>query len=211
MSNAVQHPNATLVQVASVFQADPAQPAHPHFRLCIWDDGESMVRTLGAALDVPNAKVRAPGWHSAWHDYIRTHVYEVSPEGTEELVDEYRFDQKLDPVRGTADDRLLLSCFSPGVTSAFAKPIRAVHGFQSEPAAPAAGMGLYTLLRTMVDRYHGRITVRTSGLLLRLTAARGYRHSAPDARYEAEIYKRPRQEAPFLGNLLTMTIPATRQ
>jgi len=212
MANAVQHPRASLVQTASVFQSQQENGKDPHFRLCVWDDGESMISTLREAVNKPDAKLRADGWHDAWCDYIQTIEYSFDADQPDlGQTNEYRFDQKLNPTSNSSDVQLLLSCFSPGITSTFVRGRRNAANGTVPLHAPAAGMGLYTLLRTMVDRYHGTISVRTGEYLLRLAAARGYRGSVPTARYEARVYRRPRLEPKFPGNLLTMTIPCHRR
>lgn len=221
MANAVQHPGANLIQVASRFYLPTKAGATGNLAITIWDDGDSMISTLRSALE-EGRRVRSTPFPASW--YERVHVRKKTPSAKVLKPVREVMDQGEDPSRGDPDEIILLSCLSPGVTRTLGAPVPVVDHLKAKPqAAPEdtglhprpepsvvggfAGMGLFTLVRTVVDRYHGQLGFRCGNLFMNFELATDQTRRPNRVHYRATFTEFPDAYPTFMGNLLTIRIP----
>jgi len=215
MANAVQHPKASKIQVASKFyrrerETQDSESVAPEgaFEICVWDDGESMIQTLGNALKKAG-KVRLKGYPLSWCDRVyRTIKDETGKKLEPDLVVDQADELPLNATR----EHILLACFFPGVTRRIADRVHEIPKPRTTAEDTAdmsgqLGMGLFTLARTVIDRYGGKLAVRSGDCLLKLKAAHDSIRVSQKSRYIASITRYPSEFPSFKGNLLIMNFP----
>ena len=190
--NGVRHANSdVLATLASA--ARPANGRNADFVCSIWDDGDSIADTL--SVDGRHAE---PTRASSELFARELTVTEISEAGTRDWVTGNQ-----GAIERDEPGLLLLAATFPGITS------RPEEGSAVHPAASAElgldglpGMGLFVLSTTVTEVLKGVVEIRSGHWNLTLSAGNGSRSLA--ARLE-----RSSDAAPFLGNLLTVRVPAS--
>jgi len=200
VSNALRHPEGDLIQTTSRFINKKSRPflKSNHFTLAFWDNGESMIETLRRAYqDTGNIKANLP-------ERIHYPIFEVS---TDEF-NSISVDTKILPgefylKNDSYDYYWFLSTFFPGVTRD-PNPDGSFANQSSEGTIfKYPGMGLYLLLKTVVDTFNGTIIVRTGNYRLRISAS-----TKSGCHYKADIKKvKSFSSKGFKGNLLSIHLP----
>lgn len=187
ISNALQHPNADLMMVASraigIDGKDGRSPRARQFTVCIWDDGEPIAVTLKKAAqsgkpirsqfptDSDTFSIRAKEWTPSRID-VTSHS---TPEAGAEL-----------------EEFLIASLFS-GISSRAGE----------YPNDEQVGTGLSALYRSVIDTLGGTLSIRSGRDFVNVKA---HPKSVPtDRRY---LVKAQRIGArAFLGNLIVARLP----
>lgn len=231
ISNAVRHPKAKLIQCVSLFQRKerfidaletplvPADDAESEskvegsFRICVWDDGDSIAETLLNAVK-EKGSVRA----FKLPPYMAERIYVQVRSFDEEKKKEVIVDQSEDPSVETAEARMLLSSLYPGVTRSLGTIIPKVDSFEETPKENekawlnwAPGMGLYALTRTVLDQFQGTLFIRSGNYRLIIDVAHDAYRKEHNVRYKCKITGYPRTYPPFKGNLLTIQLPIKQE
>jgi anti-sigma regulatory factor (Ser/Thr protein kinase) len=216
IANAVQHPEAKRIQITSRLYRTAAQEDSisantsiprelRNFTICIWDDGESMIDTLGRALQ-RDGKVRSLRFPKSWYERVLLKIRDLDHTLRRQVV----VDEGDDPAVNAPAEQLLLSCLFPGITRSIAEKVQPVKKFRrTVQYIDRAGMGLFTLGRTVVDRYGGSIAIRTGKCFINFRLANAYELSTAGERvhYAASVTLFPPEFPRFKGNLLTVRIP----
>jgi len=223
MSNAVRHPEARVIQVASLFTRKKLMPddhriseltnkeqmqfhnVEGKLRICIWDDGIGIASTLSVPLKA-GKKVRISTPPTFMCD--RTHVSVRRFEGNE--IRHFSHNEHDDPNNESSDSDLLLASFDPGVTRTASQQVADVEAYCESPSGVETnisgkilpGMGLYALKRTVVDQFQGKIVLRSQNYRLVIESAKEKRY-----RYSCKITEYPERYPFFRGNLLVMQLP----
>ena len=69
------------------------------------------------------------------------------------------------------------------------------------------GMGLYALLRTVVDHFQGSVYLRCGRYFVDIASSYGATSPDRGVRYRCRVTEFPDKPFPFLGNLLTVNLP----
>jgi hypothetical protein len=214
LANAVQHPKASTIHVVSrLYPATAARPelkSIPHegaFTICVWDDGESMVQTLGRALKKVG-KVRHTTFPIPMYDRL---LMKLKDETGKKICEDKIIDQADDLPLDASDEMIFLACLFPGVSRRVADPVGEIPKFSDSPTEASNlpnifGMGLYILTRTVVDRYGGELSIRSGRYFLNLKLSYDVIRVPNRARYTASITRYPTSFPPFKGNLLYIRI-----
>ena len=223
ISNAVRHPSARVIQAVSRFDRLPVKPPSGtdgatdvlskigHLRICVWDDGDGIVNTLRPLVreGLPFRSVRMPSY---MYDKIALQVRDFG--GSFSKVDV--LDQEMDPPRDAPDHLILLASTYPGVSRAVANVVEQVDPFpenrpQSDgpdrPLDKKAGMGLYALMRTVLDVYRGSVIIRSGNHLVQFEPSHDTYSGLYRVRYKAKLTVMPESLVRFRGNLVIVQIP----
>lgn len=207
LANAVQHPNATIIQVVSRFQKSSIDSEAGHFTICVWDDGESMITTLAKAIKKVG-RVRSAAFPSPMYEKLS--VILKDPSGVK-LKPDCVIDQGGEIDLNASEDTFLLACLFPGITRRVAEDVpdvvRLGPASADGPLNTMFGMGLYVLTRTVVDRYGGELSFRSGRHFLNLKAAHDSVRVHNNTRYIASITQYSNSLAGFKGNLAIIRIP----
>lgn len=166
MTNSIRHPKADLLVTGSFFDK-----AGKNFTIVIWDNGQSIVRSLknglkkyGTIKDKKSSETEAG---------LNPSYFLASGEEDSRKLDEIDFDSKLFfsdtlPKLGDPEWKFFLASFYPGVTS---KPSGVIP--QREGArqlefdfGDRIGMGLTVLLDSIIKVFDGKVTVRIDHQLI---------------------------------------------
>lgn len=219
MSNAVRHPQASIIQAVSHLEQfqDKKGKNSGYLRICFWDDGKGIAQTLKEALDEgrPIRAFQIPTYMSE-KTFVEVRNFKEEPKG------EYVVDQSMEIPLGASEPKMLLASLSPGVTSSLKKNIPEVAPFEEkremnrnfsdlmELLGTAPGMGLYALTRTALDQFAGSLLIRSGRYRLIIRIAHdGYRIQNENAHYKCKITQYEKHVPPFLGNLLIVQLPIT--
>ncbi len=218
MSNAVRHPQASIIQsVSHLERNDNNGTISGYLRICFWDDGKGIAQTLTEALNEgrPIRAFQIP-------TYMSDKVFVELRNFKEESKGDHVVDLSLDLPVGVPEPKLLLASLSAGVTSSLKKdsPAQEVLPFdeKKEPnktisdlmdlLGTAPGMGLYALMRTALDQFAGSLLIRSGRYRLIIRIAHdGYRVPNENSHYKCKITQYESYVPPFLGNLLVVQLP----
>lgn len=206
LANARQHPDAETVCIASRFDwGSPKQGARrSYLTICVWDDGQSILSTLKHCLE-EGLSIRSQSSFATPVQHFRT----LHSDAAEPIFIPTDFTPTI-----KADDwMIVLSSFLPGITrkgAALVEPVPEYGDWTAASARESAepGIGLYTLLRSVVDSFGGRLFVRTGNCFLAIK-----KNAIPNslgARYQVKIWQYPSQYPTFRGNMLTVQLPLSR-
>lgn len=252
LSNAIRHPQATVVQAVSKFDplekrsaksvkpmlpAKPAEPATNHpspsltssvsnepvpgtLRICVWDDGLSIIDTL-KPLVAAGKTIRASTWPVYLHESIRfkslrlNMAYFDSPGQVDKwnVVEDRIVSTSENPDKDADEALILLTSFFPGVSRTASESATSVEPFGESDSksslADSPGMGLFALLKTVIDTFKGVIFIRTGRHKFSIEFSKFRDHRT--ARYLCEIKEYPSELPEFKGNLLVLNIPVHRE
>jgi hypothetical protein len=228
LSNAVRHPRASVIQTASKFLPPPRVPTaedeNPdssvvtkrarlgklalcgYLRLFVWDDGESITETLK-----PLVSRKQPVRSHTLPTYMYDRIFYQLRDFQKAVVREGVANQAVDPLDDAGDEEILLSSFYPGISRTVAESVDQVDPFDTSHSAVALtnkqGMGLYALMKTVIDTYQGSLFVRCGNLRLTLESSHDAFRVRHNARYKAKITRYPESFPNYTGNLLIVQLP----
>jgi hypothetical protein len=171
-----------------------------HFTVSFWDDGKSMTSTLKSAIDLDQKNVRQKYPTDLDTNYLFKYY-----EG-QNLVEEQALDSTLPLDSATPLRLLLLAAIFPGVTCDASGKGHRVHKEleKAEPILATLGMGLFALVRTVVDKFDGSVAFRTGKYFMNVKRAKG---NSRKEQYQVKIVAKPPTTPAFLGNLVTVRLP----
>jgi|GEM_PF-1840374 len=218
VSNAVRHPCARTIQVVSRFERheELEQETRGSLRICIWDDGKSIASTLMEALDngsTINAFNLPP--------YMCDKVYVTRRNFSQTRSENHLVDQSEQITKQTAtEQRVLLASMFPGVTRTVVAKVARVSPFEDgtdnvsdntfkleEALRNAPGMGLYSLMRTVLDQFSGTLFIRSGNSRLLIESAHDTFRIQHQCRYKCKITDYEKHMPAFKGNLLAIQLP----
>lgn len=225
MSNAVRHPKARIIETVSHFaRKDKTISRHEKpersdqvkkkvegsLRLCVWDDGESIAKTLLSPLKAGRS-VRAFQFPAYMCDRIFVQLRDFDKTKKEQFI----VDQCENPSAESMEAVVLLSSLYPGISRTAADIAPEVEPFDQQPSTTdtkawldwAPGMGLYSLARTALDQYQGNLFIRSGKYRLSIEMAHDTYRVQHSARYKCKITEYPEILPEFRGNLVTITLP----
>lgn len=230
VGNAIRHPGARVIQTTSKFDrkgrsqdrraagadSERADRSHcssrpeGHLRICVWDDGASIASTL-----LPLVKEGCPIRAFALPSYMCERIFVQLRSYDGQTRREEVVDQSEDLAPDSAHEaHMLLASLYPGVSRSVAQSVGAVEPFDEqrsseiEPLKPSApGMGLYALVRTVLDQFQGTLLIRSGRYRLLIEVAHDAFRSQHNVRYKCKITQYPDSFPPFRGNLLTIQLP----
>jgi hypothetical protein len=197
--NAVQHPNASVVQTSS--QLLKRRTGDNRLQLSIWDDGSSIIDTLRQPLE-RGERVLSPhfGSPSVSYEVVEHPVDGRPPESytlsTEDVMD-----------RLTAQSSwtfLLLAATMPGVSREAFRTTRPVTG-------EAPGWGLYRFLRQTVEGWGADVSIRTRSMLARFSPVTGLGSdtslTSADFKARVDVWNFGDHELDVVGNQFVLDVP----
>ncbi len=213
LSNAVRHPKANLIQVVSRFSRSAKSKDKKTLRICVWDNGESIIKTLRNALD-NEAGIRSFILPQYMGERIRV---DISKWGGKSKT--YHISQTEEIPSDATDARLLVASLFPGVTSTRLSEVPPVDPFDGLSSTcstgeevglkleKAPGMGLYALMRTALDQFQGSLFIRSGMHNLKIRVAHDAYRVVDSVRYKCKITEYPPEVPTFKGNLLVIKLP----
>ena len=227
LSNAVRHPNATIIQTVSKFDwhekpdeltssrsekpsvSTTGRSLRGHLRIYIWDDGESIVDTL-----LPTVRVGGPLRGVKLPNYMYDSIHLDIRDAANKRMSLLRVSQMEDPPPDASEELILLCSLFPGVTRSLRRLVQPVQPFDTvtPDAAPIEladkqGMGLYALTRTALDLYQGSLLIRSGNHRLVMEVAHDSYRVQHNVTYKAKITRYPESFPKFRGNLLGIMLP----
>ncbi|WP_290055884.1 hypothetical protein [Amycolatopsis solani] len=190
LTNAVLHPGGDLLTVGSwVTETESGDPEQ--LVISLWDNGDSMVRTLRTGLSA-NQPIRVA--EAAVDD-----AFTVEPANWDPRWATYT--ARWTPGPGATDEELLLASVFPGISHRTTKtPPKSLTRTRELPQE----YGLHALYRCAIDLFGGSLEIRTGNQQLNLAGAPQQPRRGP-RRYRAHLAHVAGQ--PFHGNLLTVRLP----
>jgi hypothetical protein len=162
--------------------------------IVFWDDGVSMIDTLKNAIH-NDVVVRSSEFPEKYCDYL------VKFENIDGATSSETIKSDFLPGKDTADYKILLATTFPGITCEPSGKGQSSHP-DLAPELLHPGMGLFTLLNTVIDIFGGSVAFRTKNYFMNIKpCAKG-----ADTKYSASIRQFP-STPHFLGNLLTIRLP----
>lgn len=212
ISNAVRHPDAQIIQAVSKFDHGSKLPQDKrHLRICLWDDGKSIVETLKPLIreGKPIRSFFLPLYMS---DKIYLNIEDLeNKQNKKSLI----LDQSDNPDKNASDEIILQSSLFPGITRTIAEDVADVAPFDDEKNKMGnktlyidkQGMGLYALSKAVLDIYQGSLFIRSGDLFLSMKVAHDTFRMRHHVRYKTKIIKYPKWYPNFVGNLLMISLP----
>lgn len=199
MMNAIRHPRAQTIQIASRIEKARARDGQQgHLTIVLWDDGESIVETLRSALRSGSPIRSGPASRPAIsYKVILEDEFGVRAAGQP-------LDAHFLPTVDTPDALILLAATLPGITrdASGAGHIQNPDLSPSDELLNTPGMGLYLLVNAAVSVYGGSVAIRCSNHFMNIC-----RSSPPnEAHYAAKICTYS-SRCQVLGNLLVIRLP----
>jgi hypothetical protein len=213
LANAHQHPQAETVCLSSQFNLKPRSSSSgtPRLSICVWDDGSGVITTLKSCI------ARGLSIRPAGHSHLPDEAFDVTLTNPDDESQHPREPllASSTPDETSPDWMLLLASFFPGITrknewSAPPIPHYGEWDGESSETKSISGMGLYTLLRTVVDAFKGVVELRSDTYLLNIDRASKALHGVPAIKYHARIHRFPSHYPSFRGNMLTIHLPLNR-
>lgn len=229
ISNAIRHPRAKTIQCVSKY-IGPDQKEYNlppsnvkqnftkkdsiagSFRICVWDDGDSIASTL---LDIFDKDSPLTAFNLPRFMYEKMLV-QIRDFYHHNLI-ERTFNQSEIPPFEDSELSLLLYSLSPGVTSSLARNIPQVHPFENQQTKGleqylhfAPGMGLYALQRTVLDQFQGSLFIRSGKYRLLLEIAHDSFRVQYKVRYKCKVTSYPDYYPSFTGNLIIIQLPVVK-
>ncbi|HLP45829.1 MAG TPA: hypothetical protein VK469_07785 [Candidatus Kapabacteria bacterium] len=212
MSNAVRHPDATVIQAVSKFDHGLFSIKDKrNLRICIWDDGKSIVETLKPLIQEgkPIRSVILPLYMS---DQIFLKIEDLE---YKENNREMQIDQSDNPDKNAIDEIILQSSLFPGISRTVSESIPDVEPFDGEQSRKIGnelyrdkqGMGLYALMRAVLDIFQGSLFIRSGNLFMSMKVAHDAYRKQHNVRYKTKIVRYPQWYPTFVGNLLIIALP----
>jgi anti-sigma regulatory factor (Ser/Thr protein kinase) len=159
LANVVEHPNPSLVvlasQLALIPHTDEAVPAE--LTVSIWDDGVSIVDTLRECLQA-GGRIRTDYFGSM--DTFAIEARSWPPQSV-------TYSSNWTPTATAQDAEILLASLFPGITRKAASP-RDGHDAQNATDDMNLGLGLFTLYKTVLDYFGGTLELRCGQTTLKL-------------------------------------------
>ena len=201
LTNAATHPNANFVLISSHFDMDRSLKIKDKgfFTLIIWDDGLSMIETIKDALqqrlNIKNEEINEKEYK----------IYEKyqSPESLTSNI----IKSTIMPSIESTEDEILLSTTLPGITSDIKGEKHLSTNFASISNNFKPGIGLYILVKTVLEDYQGSISFRTKNYFMNIKPPLKTIQRKYSARFQIKILKYPDLMPEFLGNLITIRLP----
>jgi len=211
MANSLQHPSASVMASvskvdASVLGGAPSM-SNQMLTLSFWDNGQGIVDTLGQCLQ-SGLPVRAKVDGGLLKDNVKAKFYT-----NEGLIRKKTIGFDWTPKMDSGASLILLSSIFPGVTRKVCQEVPAVASVEAFEGVPlnapesSPGMGLYALLRTVVDGLGGSIAIRTGGLFMNVKANAAEKGKPTEAKYQAKILEHSAEIPAFYGNMVSIRIP----
>lgn len=197
MSNAIRHPDATVIQTSS--HLGTGKGPKEYFTIVFWDDGKSMLETLSDAL-AAGKQIRRPYPADFDANFALTRESEDGTKTPVEIVNSSKTPSC------TADKELmLLSTLYPGTTCNFEGEGHSVRKelISADPRLGEPGMGLFVLLTTAIDMFGGSVAFRTDHYFMNVESAT----LESGATYSVKIKRHPETTPSFLGNMVTVRLP----
>ncbi len=212
MSNAVRHPDATVIQAVSKFDHGPFSIKDKrNLRICIWDDGKSIVDTLK-----PLIKEGRPIRSFIFPLYMSDQIFlKIEDLEYKENNREICIDQSDNPDKNASDEIILQSSLFPGISRTVSESIPDVEPLEVEHTgkirnelySDKQGMGLYALMRAVLDIFQGSLIIRSGDLFMSMKVAHDAYRKRHNVRYKTKIVKYPKWYPTFVGNLLIIALP----
>lgn len=210
MTNAIKHPSATVIQVASRFEHNEAaiDKNRSHLRICIWDNGEGIASTLAKPLQ-ENKPIRILHLPS----YLSERVFVEERTFDKQSVQKYIVDQSEEVDQASlSEPRLLLMSMFAGISrNAADHQTSQDAGVQKKGLdliqALSPGMGLYALSRVVLDQFLGSLVIRSGRYRMLYEPAYDSIRSVHKVRYRAKLTQYPPCCPIFSGNLIVIHIP----
>lgn len=211
MANSLQHPAASIMasvsKVDSVLLGDSLCSSPRKLTMSFWDNGEAIADTLMSCVNA-GLPIRAQITEGLLFERV---VVKHEKKNGEIVFEELGMDWTPSPESDAS--KVLVASMFPGITrkaSINVPDVASVSEFETanySSVAPGPGMGLYALLRTVVDELKGEVSVRTGSYFLNVK--RNRENGTPECAvpYKAKVQHFPDELPPFLGNMITIRIP----
>ena len=202
MSNACRHPNCSLIQVVSRFEASLSNAKPDHFTILAWDNGESMVDTLKRAIHTPGAHIRVK-------EPTDVHRFKIKYVSTGGVTTTSVYDTRFLPITDTDDFLIFFSTLLPGLTR---DPSGIDHTTHPELPLELAfpGMGLFILINAAIDVFGGSVAFRTGRFFMNIKAPTNTEKNRESINYRVKIQEYDQKLPSFLGNMVTVRLPLSR-
>ncbi|NQT58173.1 MAG: hypothetical protein HQ557_04235 [Bacteroidetes bacterium] len=202
LTNAATHPKANLAIIAShVDKRNDSKSTcgKGFFTLVLWDDGISMIDTLKKAIQsgskIKNSEIYEPKFT------IFEKIENASGKSSQPVESTYIPDSSSD------DDLLFLSTTLPGITSDPLGLSHLVLNHSNKEADLKPGIGLFILVKTVIEEYSGSISFRSNNYFMNIKAPTSVVKSRHNARFQVKIKKYSDNIPSFLGNMITIRLP----
>lgn len=220
MFNASKHPNASIIQSSSFHRsfarerdgdsrgAPSKKRADNAFVMFFWDNGRSIVETLGGAIeDGVDIREGYSGGYDRNYNFKSKGVRAMGTE-LERVIDSRQLQ-----IEDVGSDLLLIQSLFPGVTSRPEGFMEDTHHFRSElanddPNLTKRGMGLFVLMNAVVDVLGGELSIRTDQYFLNVKKLGPRLSKSKGAGIQLTINKMPNTLPRFAGNLIRIKVPS---
>jgi len=202
--NAINHPNAALVQAGSSLTVRRPRAGeeddHGTYTFFVWDNGRSIAETLRETL-----RSGIVFQQDAFHDLHRSFAVRKYS-GRTHQISEYKLHSSETPTMRSDAGDLLLSSLFPGVAN-MAGPSE---GEDETPRGPK-GTGLFHLANHAIDVLGGTLSLRSENVFLNV---KRLPDTSPTATMlpalSAKIVELPENRASVKGNLIAVRLPFGR-
>ena len=206
LANAVEHPNASGV-VSNGFVDERARGGKGLLTIAVWDDGESIVSTLRAAL-LAKRKLRSTTAKKALEPYNDWYaIFEgESLDGPKSLKRKLFSD--FTPDLDSTDPELLFAAALPGISCDPARKFAVAPSKLRKPNFNLPGMGLYILTSLAIDSFvGGEVLLRTGPVSANFRRAPLSVQKDEQCHYRVGVVHRPDLSRYLVGNLLVVRLP----
>jgi len=203
LMNAVRHPKATAIVTAG-FLNTRASRRHPNglLTIAVWDDGESIASTLGAALEERRPlRYEDFSLYYAWYGLYLAHSHAERKRWSHKL-----FSGATVSANAGEPDLLVAATF-PGITSDPGGGQSASALGQYGPKYDRPGMGLYILTSLAVDSFGGEVLIRSGGAYANITRAPRSLQEKAGCHYRVGLVAAPEMGEYFTGNYIVARLP----
>lgn len=223
ISNAIIHSTANKFFTGSFFSFSEKsdQNDKAHFTINFWDNGKSIIDTLGLPLKA-NQPIKSE--KSVEYFMAKTHNHnqiEFLIKRDKGFYVEEKFSTSSELSSDLSEEEILLAAFFPGVSRL---PNRAPDLFNSFPA----GIGLSYLTNTVINKLNGEISIRTKNYFLNMRSLSNYDKDQYIKTYRTVGTTKPKRKdvfnngsiyysakftvfnnkmPDFVGNMITIRIP----
>lgn len=199
LMNAVRHPNATLIQMASHYIEHKKEGSKSgFFTLICWDDGKSIIDTLKGPFE-KGQEISSIDESLETDKYKLVYQNEKGDKATPIIVD-----SNFVPSADSVDSDFLFASILPGITS----DVKGI-GHRSHPDVAEdkqfklPGMGLHLLINAATIIYGGEIAFRTREYFMNIK-----RSDSDDNFCDYNVTLRKMSSSyEFLGNMLIIRLP----
>ena len=237
LTNAINHPKSDHVVIGSFYDFSNngnSEDKTDYFTIAIWDDGESIIKTLSDSINSGISIRSEENFELAKKTGYKSWFRIIKEDSTVETEKEYLYYDFL-PEKKSNDCEILVSSFFPGTSrlpkglpkkSNINKSVNNVQKYLTDDidTSSGTGLGLTFLLKAITHDLNGSIHVRTQNYLLEITRARKggsieyndmFFYKKIDEIYKKDVdffckaklrYYSTRSNS-FKGNMLTIKIP----